>query len=257
MDAHPQLKRRWLVGLAPLLLAAGPLQPDASLSAGLSVGRSVVLADPEPAEGDLLQEDYRAVHAGADLRVDQRWEKGWSLSVGGGVSPGVPTVLRDSAMEPQLERAYLWSGMTKAEAGFHGQFLGVQAGPALLWRADAPDALLVPTGGLWAGRPEVVYAWAEGLPFPLGGWDGLQWAGGLGHHSEHVKVELGTSGLGWWLGRASVQVMPGLWLSAEGVGAAADQTVEPPVRARLGFTLQPGVLRARAPGAAGSDAAER
>lgn len=243
MDPHPQLSRIGLLGVVPLLLAAGPPAPEASLAAGLSLGRSALLADPEPSDGDLLQEDYRVFHAGADLRVDQRWEKGWVLSVAGVVAPGVPTVLRDSAMEPQLERAYLWSGMTKVEAGFHGEHLGIQAGPALLWRADTPDGFLVPSGSLWAGKPEILYAWAEGPPFPLGGWDGLQWAGGLGHRSSELHLELGTSGLGWWVGRAGVQVVQGLWISGEVAGRAVDELGTPPLRGRLGITLQPGALR--------------
>lgn len=245
MDPHTKLSRRWLVALAPLLVAAGPPAPDTSLSAGMSLGRYTLLADEEPAAGALIVEDYRLVEVGADLSVEHRFAKGWTVAVSGSTAPGVPFVLGDAAAEPAVEQAYLWSGVSKVEAGYHGRFLGGQVGPAFLWRPETTGGLLVPTGALWVGKPEVLYVWGEGLPVPLTGLDTLFWAGGLGHRSRLVHAEVGTSGLAW-VGRVGVRAGEGLWLRAELAGSgAADDTQQAPLRGRLGFTLEPQALQRR------------
>jgi hypothetical protein len=223
-----------LVPLAAPLLAAAP-PPDA-LETDIAIGgeRVSVMEGTDPDDGETAWL-YRYVAATVHGHVRHRAESG--LTWGGQIDlmpafvSSADTLQRieaDAAYTPaRYERGEAaMHGIVAARVGWHRAHFGVEGGLALpgrpgLWQSPV---WVQPTGMVWAGDPDTIYAWARYLYGPTS--LSTPTAGpmaGLGHSSDKLRLLAGVDPRLGWLGEFAVEVSPGIKMGAQVARAYADR----------------------------------
>jgi hypothetical protein len=199
---------------------------------------------------------YRYVAGPMHVHVRHRAESGLSWA---GQLDVMPTFVSstdtisvvDAAGEylaPRYERGDLTvHTLLAGRVGYHADWFGAEAGVALPGRPGLPDSpiWLLPTGMVWAGKADAVYAWGRYLYGPTGLSSATAGAvAGLGHDGERFRLLGGYALAGGWLGEAAVTVQPGVRIGAQvarGFGSQAD-VGEAEIRGPVRITLDHAVI---------------
>lgn len=138
-------------------------------------------------------------------------------SVGVGQVTSVQRVSSSVAGKPELAAGDL------APVSFHAARLGVDLkygggslGPALFIQDELSEAFVVPSGTLWLGKRDLLYAWGGYFSGPLTGANLNQYGRfGLGHTNESWSLEVGSN-VDWGASLDSrVRLGERLWLGAQ------------------------------------------
>jgi|SaaInlStandDraft_3_1057020.scaffolds.fasta_scaffold68663_1 hypothetical protein len=218
---------------APLVAAAPPpegLETDIALG-----GERVAVLEGTASDDGETAWMYRYVGAVAHAQVRSRAKSG--LTWGGQVDLMPAFVSSADALErieaaeaytpPRYERGDITlHGMAAARIGWHAANFGVEGGVALPGRPGLWDSpvWVQPTGMVWAGEPDIVYAWARYLYGPTS--LSTPTAGpmaGLGHNSAKLRLIAGVDPNLGWLGEAAFEVSTGIKMGAQVARAYADQ----------------------------------
>lgn len=242
--------RLLLALLAAPLVAAAP--PPEGLETDIALGgeRVSVLEGTAPDDGETAWM-YRYVGAVAHVHVRSRAESG--LTWGGQVDL-MPAFVSSADALQRIDAVGSYTparyergdaavhGVAAARVGWHGQNFGLEGGIALparpgLW--DSP-VWVQPTGMVWAGKADVVYAWARYLYGPTSlSTPSAGPMAGLGHDSDKLRLLAGVDpGLGW-LGEAAIEVSPGIKMGGQVARAYADpdEVAEADMRALVRITV--------------------
>lgn len=229
-----RIPRIALVFIASPLVAAAP--PPQGLETDIALGgeRVAVLEGTASDDGETAWM-YRYVGGVAHAHVRSRTESG--LTWGGQVDllpafvsaadPLQRIEATSAYTPPRYERGEAaLHGVAAVRVGWHSERFGVEGGIALpgrpgLW--DSP-AWVQPTGMVWAGEQDLVYAWARYLYGPTS--LSTPTAGpmaGLGHNSDKLRLIAGVDPNLGWLGEAAIEVSTGIKMGAQVARAYADQ----------------------------------
>jgi hypothetical protein len=210
-----------LLGCALPMLAAAP--PPEGLETDIAAGieRTSVFTG---GDGE-TKWVYRYADLPLHVHVRNRWEGG--LVVGGqlDVMPAfvssadpVSEIVAGEDYTPSLyERGDVAvHAVFAGRVGWHGALFGAEAGMAIPGRPGLPDSpvFVLPTGMLWAGRQDLVYAWGRYLYGPTALDTASAGAmAGVGHNGEQARVLLGVGQL-VGLVEGAVRVSEGVRLGA-------------------------------------------
>jgi hypothetical protein len=86
------------------------------------------------------------------------------------------------------------TGMVALRFGKQGRFVGFELGPAVAYHHRLEGWKPVPSGGVWFGKPNAAYVWADVFRGPFGGAIEFSALAGIGHQSRIVATQLGTNG---------------------------------------------------------------
>jgi hypothetical protein len=134
--------------------------------------------------------------APAHVAITHRAESGLTLDAEGAVSLGdVRTAVLDDTTRVGAPRFAPGDrhdlGYLALRAGYTGRYAGVTAGAGVFFESRE-DSFAMFSGHVWAGVPDVVYAWGDLLSGPVTG-NRMPLAAGLGHARERWAAEVGVT----------------------------------------------------------------
>ena len=212
--------------LSVFLVAASP--PPEGLETDIALGgeRASVLEGRAADDGETAWV-YRYIAASAHVHVRHRADNGLTW---GGQFDLMPAFISAADTLQRVEADGIYTppryergdrtvhGVLAGRVGWHGEYVGIEGGFALPGRPGLWDSpvWLQPTGMVWAGDPDLVYAWARylygptSLSTPLAGP-----VAGLGHSGPILRILAGVDPSLGWLGEAAVAVSPGIRMGAQ------------------------------------------
>lgn len=232
-------RRVCLLGLAPLLVVVlcGAVPPEKGLTYSGSLGYN----DQDIPTGC---SSVRMISVPVHASMRQVFDNRVSMSADATLTP----LQREDQRDLQVE------GSVAARVGYHGQYAGIELGPSLSINPALTDAFpWLPSFELWAGKPEVAYAYMRGMSGSVSPnlWNEIG-AVGIGTVQPNFKgsLELPLMAFDGFPNHllssfspelhGSVKVSPEAWLDFE-VGLGAMTATQPLSDRRflLGFTYQP------------------
>lgn len=232
-------RRVCLLGLAPLLVVVlcGAVPPEKGLTYSGSLGYN----DQDIPTGC---SSVRMISVPVHASMRQVFDNRVSVSADATLTP----LQREDQRDLQVE------GSVAARLGYHGQYAGIELGPSLSLNPALTDAFpWLLSFELWAGKPEVAYAYMRGMSGSVSPnlWNEIG-AVGIGTVQPNFKgsLELPLMAFDGFPNHlfssfspelhGSVKVSPEAWLDFE-VGLGAMTATQPLSDRRflLGFTYQP------------------
>lgn len=86
-----------------------------------------------------------------------------------------------------------WTGMAAVRFGRQGRRAGFELGPGVAYHRRLGGWTPIPSGGVWFGKPEAAYLWADVFRGPFSGALEFAALAGVGHQSRRVAVQVGSN----------------------------------------------------------------
>jgi hypothetical protein len=142
---------------------------------------------------------YSVTEPIAQLQVRHRTENDRLIVGEANLAVGMLGDSREDPNEVDVEEDLLdagqafWTGMAAARFGRQWKYVGYELGPGVAYHHRFEGWKPVPSGGLWAGKPNVAYVWADVFRGPFGGAVEFSAMAGVGHESRFLSAQLGSN----------------------------------------------------------------
>lgn len=143
---------------------------------------------------------YSVTEPIAQVQVRHRTDNNTIIAGEANLAVGMLGDSREDPNEVDLEEDLLESsqnfpaGLVALRFGKQGRFVGFELGPAVAYHHRLEGLAPVPSGGVWFGKPQAAYVWADVFRGPFGGAIEFSALAGVGHESRRVAAQLGTNG---------------------------------------------------------------